>query len=327
MTEHAEDPVGQAGSKVVQYVSLATMAAEAIAQVRQQRAARLAATDERTVRALRAQQTAARAAARMQWSPVLDPRRRAGLSLADTGLAWAASQAWRPLDPEAQRASEIATERLRELRPDVMARFDRLTGSGLDEVEAMRRVAPFFDSPPARTGEHVRPVPLAAAAAPTAAYPSTAQGAEEAADTRSSASRQHYIDTGQYLPAEPAAAPVPAASTQPSPARENALATDDSALAGHDTRAGVREPQTQQHPVGGPPQQAAEAHVAEAMQNVSMSGSRTPPQLAKDGYPEPLTGDVLAAGRVKPKPPEQTAPAAVRSAGLATAARAGRGTR
>lgn len=83
----------------------------------------------------------------------------------------------------------------------------------------------------------------------------------------------------------------------------------------------------QHHPVSGPLQQAAEGHVVEAMPSVSLSGSRTPPQLAKDGYPEPLTGEVLAAGRVKPKPPEQTAPAAVRSAGLATAARAGRGTR
>lgn len=326
MTEHAEDPVGQAGSKVVQYVSLATMAAEAIAQVRQQRAARLAAIDERTVRALRAQQTAARAAARMQWSPVLDPRRRSALSLADTGLAWAASQAWRPLDPEAQRASEQATERLRELRPDVMARYDRLTGSGLDEVEAMRRVAPFFDSPPARTGEHVRRVPLTAAAAPTS-QTASAHIAEEAVDTRSSASRQHYIDTGRYLPVGAAASPVPAASTQPSPARGNALAADDSAAERHVARAGGREPQAQQQRVSRPLQQVADGQVVDAMPNVSLSGSRTPPQLAKDGYPEPLTGEVLAAGRVKPKPPEQTAPAAVRSAGLATAARAGRGTR
>jgi hypothetical protein len=326
MSEHAEDPVGQAGSKVVQYVSLATMAAEAIAQVRQQRAAGLAATDGRTVRALRAQQTAARAAARMQWSPVLDPRRRTGLSLVDTGLAWAASQAWRPLDPEAQRASEQATERLRELRPDVMARYDRLTGSGLDEVEAMRRVAPFFDSPPARTGEHVSRVPLTAAAAPTSQTASAHIG-EEAVDTSSSASRQHYIDTGQYLPANSASSPIQAASTQPSPARENAPAAYDSAPAKRDSQAGGREPQAQQHLDSRSLQQAADGHVVDAMPGVSLSGSRTPPQLARDGYPEPLTGEVLAAGRVKPKPPEQTAPAAVRSAGLATAARAGRGSR
>jgi hypothetical protein len=36
VNEPAEDPVGQASAKVVQYVSLVTMAAEAIAQRRQQ---------------------------------------------------------------------------------------------------------------------------------------------------------------------------------------------------------------------------------------------------------------------------------------------------
>jgi len=59
MNEHAEDPVGQASSKVVQYVSLATMAAEAIAQVRQQRAAAAATTDARAAAALRAEYGAA----------------------------------------------------------------------------------------------------------------------------------------------------------------------------------------------------------------------------------------------------------------------------
>lgn len=305
MTEHAEDPVGQASSKVVQYVSLATMAAEAIVQVRQQHAARQAATNEQTVRALRAQQTAARAAARMQWSPVLDSRRRTGLSLADTGLAWAASQAWCPLDPEAQRASDLATERLRELRPDVMARYDRLTATGLDQVEAMRRVAPFFDTPPARTGEPVRRAPLTAAATPTAGRAASAPSADEAVDTSSSVSRQHYIDTGEYLPAE---------------------AADQAAPADDDAQIGGRDPDHAEQDLGSRLKpQVAVGLVVEAMSG-SRSVSRTPPQLAKDGYPEALTGEVLAAGRVKPKPPEQTAPAAVRSAALATAARAGRST-
>jgi hypothetical protein len=53
-------------------------------------------------------------------------------------------------------------------------------------------------------------------------------------------------------------------------------------------------------------------------------GTRTAPQIAQDGYPEPFTGEILAAGRVKPKSPERTAPAAVRSNNIATAARAAR---
>ena len=74
MNEHTEDPVGHASSKIVQYVSLATMAAEAIAQVRQQRIAIAAATDERTAAALRAERKASLAVARVQWAPVLDDR-------------------------------------------------------------------------------------------------------------------------------------------------------------------------------------------------------------------------------------------------------------
>jgi hypothetical protein len=55
---------------------------------------------------------------------------------------------------------------------------------------------------------------------------------------------------------------------------------------------------------------------------VLVASGRTQPELAHDAYPERLTGEVLAAGKVKPKAPDRTAPAAVRSASLATAARA-----
>jgi len=62
---------------------------------------------------------------------------------------------------------------------------------------------------------------------------------------------------------------------------------------------------------------------ADQSQDAALAASgRTQPQLASDAYPEPLTGEVLAAGKVKPRTPDRTAPAAVRSTGLATAARA-----
>ena len=56
----------------------------------------------------------------------------------DAGLVWAKAQAWRP-DPAAERASDLAEDRL---RPDVMERYDRLRAEGTDPVEVMRRVAP-----------------------------------------------------------------------------------------------------------------------------------------------------------------------------------------
>jgi hypothetical protein len=298
VNEPAEDPVGQASTKVVQYVSLVTMAAEAIAQRRQQQAAAAASTDARAAAALRAQQTSAHTAARLQWQPILDPRRARSLGLADTGLAWAAAQAWRPTDPEAELASDRAQDRLRELRPDVMSRFDRLTGEGLDPVEAMCRVAPFLDRPPAHPGEHVARPPLAAAPAPTSSPAPFAQetaAAEQAGvDTSSSASRQHYIDTGTYLPAGAAVAHDQQADALPSDvAQLHAAAT---------TRETTAAP-------------------------VLAASVRTPPEVARDGYPEPLTGQVLAGGRVKAKTPDRTAPAAMRSTSLATAARAVSGRR
>lgn len=301
MNEHAEDPVGQASGKVVQYVSLATMAAEAIAQVRQQRTAAAATTDARAA-ALRAERGAALGAARAQWAPVLDPRLREQTSVTDAGLAWAATQAWKDSDPEAGIASTRAEERLRVLRPDVMSRYDRLTTDGVETVEAMRRVAPFLDRPPARPGEHVH-------RAAVAARPGDRQDASDAGlDTQSSPSRQHYIDTGRYL------APDPADSSPP--------AADDTAARTADREPGLyvgRAAATVDDPRSpGVDEQPAAAAAA----CPTLAGPRTAPQIAKDGFPEPLTGEVLAAGRLRPKTPATTAPAAVRSTGLATAARA-----
>ncbi len=322
MDEHAEDPVGHVSSKIVQYMSLATMAAEAIAQVAQHRAAAAAAVDERAAGAARAQRAAALGVARTRWAPVLDPRRRDRTGVADAGLAWAAAQGWRQEDPEAALASERALDRLRELRPDVMERFDRLTGDGVDEVEAMRRMAPFLDRPPARAGEYV---------------------ARAGIDTHSSASRQHFIDTGSYLDedgsvelGERAEVDGPRLTAADTAARagqqERALYADradvvDDPRTAADERIDALE-QASPHRTEAAVQDARAGALEAAADNAADTGPpvlstvRTPPQVAKDGFPEQLTGEVLAAGRVRPKSPATTGPAAVRSTTLATAARA-----
>lgn len=327
MDEHAEDPVGQASQKVVQYASLATMAAEAIAQVRQQRAAVAAATDARAVAAARGERTAALTAARRQWQPMLDSRLRDRTSVADAGLAWAAAQGWRESDPQAALASDRALERLRELRPDVMERFDRLSGDGLDPVEAMRRVAPFFDRPPARPGEHVAR-PALSSAPSTAQSPSQQDSLElaPAMDTSSSASRQHYIDTGEYLAAGEVYAALQAAA-------DTAGRATDSQRGRYAERTADVDERTQAAGVADTHRRAEDSRAA-ALQTAAATSSYGPPscprtaaELAKDGFPQALTGEVLSAGRVRPTAPATTAPAAVRSAGLATAARAASRTR
>ena len=296
MTEHAEDPVGHASAKIVQYVSLATMAAEAIAQHRRQRKDAAAATDQRVAAALRAQQTSARTAARLQWQPVLHPRGGAGGSLADAGLAWAASLPWRETDPEAALAGDRALQRMRELRPDVMARFDRLTGQGLDQVEAMRRVAPLLDRPAGRA-HHGAARPALTSPEPAAADDQDL-GLPTAADDPGRAAfdgRSQFAGAGTV---------VDDARTVRRVERPDAAAS------------------------AGPHQRVMPGDQAAASQRaadiVLAASDRTPPELAADAYPEKLTGAVLAGGKVKPKPPDRTAPAAVRSTGLATAARASR---
>ncbi len=154
MSEQAEDPVGHAAATLTSYVSIAAMAAEALAQVAASRARERAAADQQAAAASRAQRHAAHGQARLAWAPVLDPKTRSQASAAQTGAAWAHAQAWHP-DPEAARAVTLAEQRLRELRPDAMERYDRLRQGGADPVDAMRRVAPLFDQPPARPGEAV----------------------------------------------------------------------------------------------------------------------------------------------------------------------------
>jgi hypothetical protein len=270
MIEHTEDPVAHASTKVAQYVSMATLAVEVIAQVRQQRLAATAAVDEQAVAAARAQRASSLAAARVRWAPVLDDRLRSQTGVVDAGLAWAVAQGWRDTDPEAALASDRALERLRELRPDVMERYDRLTADGVDPIEAMRRVAPFMDRPPARAGE---------------------QASRPPTDTHSSASRQHYIDTGQYLSADGDGDPVPSS---------------------RDTTSKITSEPERMHDI----------LVADLPHLVAGVATRTAPQVATDGFPEPLTGEVLAAGRVKPQSPSSSAPSSVRASSLATAARA-----
>lgn len=294
MNEPAEDPVAQAGTKVVQYVSLVTMAAEAIAQRRQQQAAAAAAADERAAGALPAKQTSAHAAARLQWQPMLDPRRRDSLSLNDTGLAWASTQAWLDTDPEAGLACIRAEERLRQLRPDVMDRFARLTQDGVDQVEAMRRVAPIFDRPPAR--EH----PTVTRSALADADPAVAAAADAAGRAAGDALGRH--DRTAPVPDDPATDQVDEgreALGQAAPHRQQADTLHDHAARLHTAATPTASSAT-----------------------VLAASVRTPPEVARDGYPEPMTAQVLAGGRVKAKTPDRTAPAAMRSTSLATAARA-----
>ncbi len=162
MSEHYEDPAAHAGARAVAYVTLAATALESVTAARSARADTHAAGLRREAGRLRGAHRAAHTAARLQWQPVLRGR-PGGVTAAEAGTAWAAAQGWREHDPEAAQAARAGEQRLRELDPAALARIDRLRGTGLDDVDALRLAAPALDDERAgpradvhATGQEVR---------------------------------------------------------------------------------------------------------------------------------------------------------------------------
>ena len=102
-------------------------------------------------RARMSQQHAERAAARAAWAPANDPAWLRNADLAGTATAWAAAVRY-PDDPAAASAVENCEERLRDLHPSAMAKYDRLRTAGRGPISAMQAAAPMFDQRPAREG-------------------------------------------------------------------------------------------------------------------------------------------------------------------------------
>jgi len=109
--------------------------------------------DERTSRALNSQIRAERDAARAGWAPALDAKWLRQADLLDTARAWGAAMPYADRDvpwyePSAATAMRRCEERLRDLHPYAMARYDRLRAEGLGPADAMREAAPLFASAP-----------------------------------------------------------------------------------------------------------------------------------------------------------------------------------
>src|SRR5215472_4023211 len=105
--------------------------------------------DERTRRALNSQVRAERDAARAGWAPALDPQWLRQADLLDTARAWGAAMPYADRDvpwyePSAATATRRCEERLRDLHPYAMARYDRLRAEGFSPADAMREAAPLF---------------------------------------------------------------------------------------------------------------------------------------------------------------------------------------
>lgn len=157
MPDQHPDPVGEAAQVAVratlQYGALVAGAARSVKRRQVLRARLRLEREERVRRVIQAQERAERAAARARWAPANDSRWLRGAGLIDTAAAWCAAVpfadrggAW--FEEDAAAAVRNCEQRLRDLHPHAMARYDRLRQDGLDPVDAMRAAAPLFARSP-----------------------------------------------------------------------------------------------------------------------------------------------------------------------------------
>ncbi len=145
--------MGHGLQRAVQVASCAVTAAQVYLHQQRTQAMAAAERDERARRALAAQIRADREAARAGWAPALDPDWLRQADLFQAARTWGAampyadrSMPW--YEPAAATAMRKSEERLRDLHPHAMARYDRLRSDGMGPAEAMRETAPLFARPP-----------------------------------------------------------------------------------------------------------------------------------------------------------------------------------
>jgi hypothetical protein len=139
--------------RALQIGASAATAAQVYAYHRKTQARSVSERDARSRRALTAQARAERDAARSGWSPALDPQWLRQADLMDTARAWGAAMPHADRDvpwyePSAATAMRRCEERLRDIHPYAMARYDRLRAEGAQPAEAMAEAAPLFARPP-----------------------------------------------------------------------------------------------------------------------------------------------------------------------------------
>ena len=168
-TESHPDPLHDALShglqRAVQIVSSAVTGAQAYAYLKRAQGRTMAEGGERAHRTQGAQINLDRDAARAGWAPALDRGWVRQADLFQAARAWGAampyadpSAPWH--EPAAEMAMRRCEERLRELHPNAMARYDRLRGEGMGPAEAMHEAAFLFAGPPRAHDPSYTPRPV-----------------------------------------------------------------------------------------------------------------------------------------------------------------------
>ena len=148
-----QDAMGNGLQRAVQITSCAVTAAQVYIHQQRVQAMATAERDERTRRALAAQVRADTETARAGWAPALDPDWLRQADLFQTAATWGAAMPYADrsvpwYQPAAAAAMRTSEDRLRDLHPYAMARYDRLRSDGTGPADAMREAALLFARPP-----------------------------------------------------------------------------------------------------------------------------------------------------------------------------------
>lgn len=147
-----QDAMSHGLQRAVQITSCAVTAAQVYVHQQRNQAMAAAERDERARRALAAQIRAERNAARTGWAAALDPDWLPQADLYQTAYTWGQAMPYADrsvpwYQPAAATAMRKCEERLRDLHPFAMSRYDRLRSDGIGPADAMREAAPLFARP------------------------------------------------------------------------------------------------------------------------------------------------------------------------------------
>jgi hypothetical protein len=148
-----EDVLRQGVQRAIQLASGAVTAGQVYLFHRNTQARAVDERDDRARRALHAQMRAEQQAGRAGWAPALDPAWLREATLLQVARAWSAAVPYSDravpwYEPAAATAMRKCEEKLRDLHPYAMGRYDRLRADGLGPAEAMQEAAPLFARAP-----------------------------------------------------------------------------------------------------------------------------------------------------------------------------------
>ncbi len=144
-----QEAVGQALHRAAQVASAAVAGAQALLYLRRTQNQLIATHDDLDSSLIRAQLIDDRAAASIYWTPALDPTWITQADLPATLRAWTAAMPYADAtdlwhEPTASDAMRACEERLRDLHPYAMQRYDHLRSQGRMPADSMQEAAPFF---------------------------------------------------------------------------------------------------------------------------------------------------------------------------------------